>query len=70
MAGGRTAYLTLQEAAELLKVSKKTAYRMVQAGRLPGFKVGSAWRFRESDIDKWVDQLLSANPVKERHGQA
>ena len=48
-------YLTLREVAELLKLSEKTIYRLVQQGKIPAFKVGGSWRFRSSDIEAWIE---------------
>lgn len=45
---------TIKELALYLKLAEKTAYRLVSEGKLPGFKVGGAWRFRKSEIDKWI----------------
>ncbi len=42
--------LTPDEAAELLKVSKKTVLRRARLGELPAAKVGRAWRFRRSEL--------------------
>lgn len=42
--------LTPEEAAELLKVSKKTILRLVRSGAVPGSKVGHSWRFRRSEL--------------------
>ena len=42
--------LTPDEAAELLKVSKKTVLRQARLGELPATKVGRAWRFRRSEL--------------------
>jgi len=47
--------LTLKEVAEYLKLAEKTAYRLAAEGKLPGFKVGGSWRFKESDIEKWIE---------------
>ena len=56
-------YLTLREVAELLKLSEKTLYRLVQQGKLPSFKVGGSWRFRRTDIEKWIaNQIKSQKP--------
>lgn len=46
--------MTVKELADYLKIAEKTAYRFVAEGRIPGFKVGSALRFRKSEIDKWI----------------
>lgn len=48
--------LTIQEIAAFLKIKEKTAYDLAAKGRLPGFKVGGAWRFRRSDIEHWIDE--------------
>ncbi|MES9874472.1 MAG: helix-turn-helix domain-containing protein [Candidatus Sedimenticola sp. 6PFRAG7] len=48
--------LTLKEVAEYLKLAEKTAYRLAAEGKLPGFKVGGSWRFRQSDIESWINK--------------
>lgn len=53
-------YLTVPEVAELLKLSEKTVYRLAQRHELPGFKVGSAWRFLRRDIDAWAKERVRA----------
>lgn len=50
----QTDILTLRELALYLKAAEKTLYRLVGEGKVPGFKVGGAWRFRKSEIDKWI----------------
>jgi len=47
--------LTVQQVAEYLSVDPKTVYRMVGRSELPGFKVGGSWRFRQEDIDRWIE---------------
>lgn len=47
--------LTLKEVAVYLKLAEKTAYRLAAEGKLPGFKVGGSWRFKESDIESWIE---------------
>ena len=47
--------LTLKEVAEYLKLAEKTAYRLAAEGKLPGFKVGGSWRFKQSDIEQWIE---------------
>ena len=48
--------MTLSEVAEYLKIAERTAYGWVKEGKLPGFKLGSAWRFDKADIQKWVQE--------------
>ena len=48
--------MTIREVAEYLKLTEKTAYRHAADGKIPGFKVGGAWRFRRGEIDKWIER--------------
>jgi excisionase family DNA binding protein len=48
--------LTIQELAEYLKLNEKTAYRLASEGKLPGFKVGGSWRFKQKDIEEWIEE--------------
>lgn len=47
--------LTLKEVAEYLKLAEKTAYRLAAEGKLPGFKVGGSWRFKQQDVAAWIE---------------
>lgn len=46
--------LTLDEVAAYLKAGKKTVYRLAQEGQIPGFKLGGTWRFRRTELDRWI----------------
>lgn len=46
--------MTMKELADYLKIAEKTAYRFASEKKVPGFKVGNAWRFRKSEIDNWI----------------
>jgi excisionase family DNA binding protein len=45
--------LTVRDLAHYLKVHPSTLYRLLKAGQLPAFKVGSDWRFNVEEIDRW-----------------
>ena len=47
--------MTLPEVAKYLRLTEKTTYRLAADGTLPGFKVGGSWRFRQVDIDAWIE---------------
>ena len=47
-------WLTLEETAEYLQVSKDSIYRMAQKGEIPASKVGNLWRFKKEEIDEWM----------------
>lgn len=46
--------MTIKEVAEFLKLKEKTAYALAARGDIPGFKVGGSWRFRKSELEKWI----------------
>jgi len=54
--------LTLEEVAKYLRVSERTIYDCAQKGEIPAGKIRTAWRFKKSEIDKWVnDKLVSTS---------
>ncbi len=48
--------MTLRELSAYLRIPEKTLYRYAAEGTVPGFKVGATWRFRKSEIDKWIEK--------------
>ena len=55
--------LTIREVAEYLKLADKTVYRLAAEGKIPGFKVGGAWRFRKDELLRWMTEQEQA-PTK------
>jgi PTS system nitrogen regulatory IIA component len=51
--------MTIDEVAEYLRVSERTVYDWAQKGELPGGKLGTTWRFKREEIEKWVNDRLS-----------
>ena len=51
--------LTLDEVAAYLKAGKKTVYRLAQQGQIPGFKLGGTWRFRRTELDRWIAEQIA-----------
>jgi len=50
--------LTLEQAAAILKISKRTLYRMILRRRIPAFfKIGGQWRILESQLQEWIQAL-------------
>jgi PTS system nitrogen regulatory IIA component len=56
--------MTIDEVAEYLRVSERTVYDWAQKGELPGGKLGTTWRFKRNDIERWVNDRLSASTGK------
>jgi excisionase family DNA binding protein len=54
--------LTVDELSEYLHVHRTTIYRLLKEGKLPGFRVGSDWRFNLEEIERWQrDQMNGAD---------
>jgi excisionase family DNA binding protein len=45
--------MTLKELSEYLRVHPSTIYRLLRRGKVPGFRIGSDWRFNAELIDRW-----------------
>ena len=48
--------LTIDELSDYLKISKSTLYKLAQAGKVPGQKIGRHWRFHKEGIDQWLKE--------------
>lgn len=54
---------TVREIAEYLRCSRSTIYRLLRRNELPGFKIGSDWRFNVESIDAWrLKHQVGAKP--------
>ena len=62
--------LTASELSEYLRVHRSTIYRLLKKGQLPGFKIGSDWRFNVEAIDQWRMQQGAAQLEELRHSGA
>ena len=51
---GMDSLLTTRQLQDLLQVDRITIYRMLNDGRLEGFKVGGQWRFSRHAIERWL----------------
>ncbi len=49
-------FLTVKEAAQLLRVSEKSIYQWVAERRIPFRKVGDTTRFLESELLEWTSK--------------
>ncbi|MHB1457231.1 MAG: helix-turn-helix domain-containing protein [Armatimonadota bacterium] len=46
--------LTVEQAAEKLQMTTDVIREYLRKGKLPGRKVGKAWRVVETDLEKWI----------------
>lgn len=47
-------WLSVEEIAEHLGVSKDTIYTWVNEKDMPAHKVGKLWKFKISQVDNWI----------------
>jgi excisionase family DNA binding protein len=47
-------FLTVQEVADLMRVSSMTVYRLIKACDLPAVRVGRSFRVSELDVDTYL----------------
>ncbi len=55
----KAALLTVQQVAELLQVPVSWVYERVRKRsleRLPGYRLGKYWRFREAEVLAWIER--------------
>jgi excisionase family DNA binding protein len=53
-------FLSCQEVADLLKVSRRTLCNWAAWKTIPAFKIGRQWRFRAADITAWIKRHSTA----------
>ena len=52
-------FLTVLELATFLRISRKTAYLLVQTGRLPSVRVGSSYRIPRTALEQWLSDTAT-----------
>jgi excisionase family DNA binding protein len=61
----RMLILTFKEAAQTLKLGKRTLYDLVRRGKVPAAKFGHEWRFEESTL---LRAFQKRQPLRQRGG--
>lgn len=52
-------YLSVSDMAEEFGIHEMTFYRMIRDKKIPAFKIGSQWRVRRTDLNKWLEEHCS-----------
>ena len=47
-------WLTIDQIADYLQVSKEKVYKLCQRGRMPASKLGGQWRFKKEQVNHWL----------------
>ena len=54
--------MTVKELSEYLRVHPSTVYKLLRRGEVPGFRIGTDWRFNAEVIDRWCQELNMKAP--------
>lgn len=49
-------WLSVEQIAAHLGISKETVYKWLDKGAIPSHRIGHLWKFRASEVDKWVEK--------------
>ena len=60
-------FLNIHEISEYLGIKPSTIYAMVEAKKIPHYKIGRLIRFKKSEIDFWMEtqKMQCIDPAKE-----
>jgi excisionase family DNA binding protein len=57
-------WLSVNEIAAHLGISRETVYRWIDSKALPGHRIGKFWKFKTSEVDKWASHPLPTTSNK------
>ena len=57
---------TLDEVADILKVSRRTLYTYVKEGKLPAVKMGKYWRISQESLQAFISTGTTVSDANRR----
>jgi excisionase family DNA binding protein len=61
-------FLTLREAADVLRLSTRTLREYLKRGEIRGKLIGKRWRFKRADLDAFFENAPSDWDFVRKHG--
>jgi excisionase family DNA binding protein len=52
--------LDTDQAAAIMRIHPKTLQKYARKGVVKGFQLGTMWRFRASEIDRWISERIAS----------
>jgi len=49
---------TIEEVAQILRVTQRTIYNYIKDEGLPAIKIGKHWRVKHSDLEKFLSERM------------
>jgi excisionase family DNA binding protein len=62
-------WLSVEEIADHLGVSKDTVYAWISKKSMPAHRVGRLWKFQKAEVDQWVKVGGASDEVESEHGR-
>ena len=59
-------WLSVDEIARYLGVSRDTIYNWISGGGMPSHRIGRFWKFKKDAVDRWVESG-GAGGTKTKH---
>jgi len=59
--------ITVREAANFLRISARTVYRLIESGQIGAVRIGKQWRIRTSDlpgVGAAASEAIASGPVR------
>ena len=53
-------YISIEEAASFLDIKPVTLRKWIKDKSVPAYKIGKQWKFKRSELEKWVTSGKSA----------
>lgn len=60
-------WLSVEEIAEYLGVSKDSVYAWIRGRNMPAHRIGRLWKFKAQEVDEWVKCQGAAENDDENH---
>ena len=57
---------TLEEVADILKVTRRTLYTYIKEGKLPAVKMGKYWRVTEENLKQFLNTGCTISDANRR----
>jgi excisionase family DNA binding protein len=52
--------LNTDQAAAIMRIHPQTLQKYARKGVVRGFQLGTMWRFRASEIDRWISERIAS----------
>ena len=62
-------WVSVDDVANHLGVAKDSVYRWIEHKGLPAHRVGRLWKFRLSEVDKWIEAGGAGQDEEPRKGK-